>query len=285
MSDQTPRRRSSPWYVWVVGCCLGSLAVAVVGCALVFGVFSGLLLRLGAVQEAQKTSTQLVDVTGVPRVDIENFAGSVHVEPGVSGQVTVQATKHARDNTQDAAQRDLDSIGVSIQSSSDTITVHSAVQGDANLGPARSVDLLVTVPAQTDVEVQQGAGDVTMRGITGTLSVLLDAGNLDLASVTLTDQSSAQVRAGNVTFGGSLADGAGLTVQVTTGDVSATLPPAAATHIDAMTSSGRVSVSGWQLSSRRTLTLSQIAGDTAAHPTSMIVVRVGTGNVAITAGQ
>jgi hypothetical protein len=285
MSDETPRHRHSPWYVWVVGGCLGSLAVAIVGCALIFGVFGGLLLRLGAVQEARTTSSQVVAVTGVPRVDIENFAGSIHVEPGVSGRVTLQATKQARDNTQDAAQRDLDSISVSVQSSGDTITVRSAVQGDANLGPARSVDLLVTAPAQTDLQVRQGAGAVTMRGITGLVNATVGAGSLDLADMTLTGQSSAQVRSGNVTFGGSLADGAGLTVRVTAGDVSATLPQAAATHIDAMTSSGRVSVSGWQLSSRRTLTLSQIAGDTAAHPTSTLVVRVGTGNVAITAGQ
>ncbi|HEV2461641.1 MAG TPA: hypothetical protein VGS80_25070 [Ktedonobacterales bacterium] len=285
MSDEKPRRRHSPWYVWVVAGCLGSLAVATVCCALIFGVFGGLLLRLGAVQEAQTTTTRLVDVTGVQHVDIENFAGSVHVEPGVSGQVTVQAMKHARDNTLDAAQRDLYSISVNVQSSGDMITIRSAVQGDANLGPARSVDLLVMVPAQTDVQVRQGAGDVTVRGITGTLSALLDAGNLDLTSLTVTDQSSAQVRAGSVTFGGSLDPGATLSILVTTGSVSVSLPPATATHVDAMTSSGRVSVSGWQLSSRRTLTLSQIAGDTAVHPTSTLVVRVGTGNVAITAGQ
>jgi hypothetical protein len=285
MSDETPRRRHSPWYVWVVGCCLGSLAVTVVGCALVFGVFSGLLLRLGAVQEAQTTSTRTLNVTGTPQLAIDNFAGSVRVEPGADGQVTIQATKHARDNTPDAAQRDLGGIAVSIQSSGNTVSVRSGVAGNVDLGPTRSVDLLVTTPPQTNIQVRQGAGDVTLQGITGTVSATVDAGNLDLTAITLTGQSSAQTRAGGVTFGGSLADGASLSVLVTVGDVSVTLPPAAATHVDAKTSSGQMSVSGWQLGIRRSLTVAEVTGDTGPHATSTLMIRVGTGNVAITAGQ
>lgn len=277
------RRRGSSWYVWVIGGCLGTLAVLVVGCALVSGAVGGLLVRLANMREADASFTQTYTVTGRPQITMDDFAGTVTVEAGKADVVQVTGTKRARAETDNVAQSGLSSITVTMQQQGNGITVRASASGNA--GASRSVDLTLTVPAEADLNLRLAAGDVEISGVSGALTVAAEAGNVELRQVTAMGASQVSASAGDVTFAGALADGATLTLTVGNGDVSATLPSGTATHVQGQTQAGNASVTGWPLTTTRSGAATSVTGDTRANPTCTLVMTVSSGDITLRAAD
>ena len=82
----SPRRRSH-WYVWLIGGCLALLAVTILACAVLGGVFAGFLIRTANEVPVSETSQQTFSVTGTPSLDIQDTAGNVSVVAGSAGTV------------------------------------------------------------------------------------------------------------------------------------------------------------------------------------------------------
>jgi DUF4097 and DUF4098 domain-containing protein YvlB len=191
-----------------------------------------------------------------PRVRLANAAGRVRVE-GVeaSRSVDYEATRYAMGADPAAAKQRASEVPVDISREDSKIVIET--DGGENTG----ADYTLRVPTDSSVEVESGAGDVEVSGISGNVTVGAEAGDVRIGDVggglkvevprgdvsvgdVNTDTGSANlevgvgdvsfedlilgtleatVEVGDVTFSGRFSGGGRVSVQ--TGDIIARLPP------------------------------------------------------------
>lgn len=302
----TPPQRKISTTTRVLGGCLGCL-----------GVFIALTLVLGGITAAFgfsilrqdpliEQSSQSFAVTAPPQITVRSSAGNVRVEAGADGTVTVQITKSARGLSKDQERRDLNAMHVAVTQFGNTVTIDE--QNDKNaswlsLG-SRTLDLVITVPAQATLDEKLSAGNLEVSGITGQMTIEASAGNIGLHNVTLTGASRLSERAGNITFTGKLLPDANLTMENSAGNITfdgdlatnntlnahnsagnidLTLPETTSAHISAGTSAGNVHINGWDIPVSRETANASARGDTSTNPTNTITANNSAGNIDISA--
>lgn len=282
-SPHAPRAR---WYAWIAGGCIGLCILLVIGCALLGGAITGLIYTFANQKEATATASQTLVVGGTPTLDVTNTAGSITVERGRADEVKVVYTKRAHDISQSDARRALNAIAVTINQAGNTITVNVTSPNTASMEAFRSqhtVDITLTVPSTSNLQLQLMAGHLDVRDVSGTLASSVQAGNINLTGVSFVGNNSVRVGAGNVTVDGALQVGSTLDVRVATGNTDVTLPPNAATHIVAVTSVGNVTIAGWSITPIHSGTGATATGDTTLKPTSTLTIHADTGRINVLA--
>jgi hypothetical protein len=276
-----PPQRRSRWHIWLIGGCLALLALCVLACAVLGGVFAGFLIHVANQVSTSTTTTQTFSVTGTPSLDIKDTAGNVEVVTGDAGTVNVEVTKRARATTRDEADSDLNSIRVDVTQVGNTIRVTTSFDEGNGLARQRRVDLTITVPPTANVTAQVTAGQVSISDVGGLFDVSVLAGDLEMKGVTLADGSRLHVTTGDAQLSGTIPTGASLDVSVDTGEASLELPASTAAHLDARTNIGSIDVSGWNLSASKQNVGASAVGDLGTNPQGSITVRVQTGDIKI----
>ena len=107
---RAPRERHRPpsYVRWIAGLLVVFVVLAVV-CGGATAVFAAIAFNSAP---ASATVDKTFSVSGVPTLIIHGAAGSVHVNPGADGQITLHATKRVRALTHGQAQSALDAISV-----------------------------------------------------------------------------------------------------------------------------------------------------------------------------
>ena len=276
-------RRSSRWFVWMLGVVLGVILLALLACALVSGLVIGIAVKLANEVSATATSTQTYTVSGVPALDIHNAAGRVEVQQGVPGVVNIQITKVARDTSQSAAQADLDKLSVTITQSGDQLTLTSDFQDNSLFAGSSAVNLLISVPPEANIAADVTAGDVQLSDISGLMEITTGAGSASLQNVTPSDGSRIHVATGSVTLSGTIPTNASVDITVSTGDVTLRLPGDTQARLDARTNVGSININGWPLNATRMNRVGAKAnGPLGDSPTGAIHIRVDSGDISIT---
>lgn len=284
-TPRRPRRRGRRWFVWLIGCLLGVLLLALLACALVGGLVVGIALKLANEVTATTTTTQSFAVSQFPSLNIQNASGSLQVQQGPAGVVSVQITRSARDTSQSAASADLDGITVNTTQMGDTIAISTDFPDGSLFASSSSVNLLLTVPPNTTIAADVTAGDIQISGISGLFEVTGGAGDITLHDVALADGSSIHMAMGSVTMQGAVMANAAVDISVSTGDVNLQLPADTATQLDAHTSLGAIHVSGWPMPTTRINSLGTDAegplGAQATPTTGAIHIRVDSGDITV----
>lgn len=281
-----PHARQARWYAWIAGGCISLCILLVIGCALLGGAITGLIYTFANQKEATATASQTLAVSGTPTLDVTNTAGSITVVPGRAGEVQIAYTKRAHDVSQTDARRAVNAIELTISQAGNAITVIVRSPNTASMEAFRgqhTVDITLTLPAASNLQLRLAAGRVDVRDVTGSLTANVQAGNVNLTGVSLADDNTVRVGAGNVTFDGALLVGSTLDVHVATGNTDVTLPPNAATHIAAVTSMGDVTISGWPITPIHSGTGATATGDTTLKPTSTLTIHTDTGRISVLA--
>jgi len=208
----------------VVLLCL-CLAVAAVLVLSSFFISDARTLGPGTTMSAEESRTFAVEPGASLTVD--NFAGSVTVRAGGEGQIQVRAVRRA------ATSASSNRIQVRFDEAAGGLQIRT--MRPAGVLNAR-VDLEIQVPPGTPVEVETGAGNLEVRGVTGGLRAETGSGNVQ-----------AQGLAGGVDLGSGsgsveLQDVAG-DVAVDTGSGNVTLRGIDG-DLTAHTSSGSIRVEG-----------------------------------------
>ena len=112
------------------------------------------------------------DVGDQPRLVIVDFTGQVTILAGEADTIEVVATKRAN------SQNRLDSID--IQWSQDELGVEITARRGRTSGGRVSVDLDITAPPGTELELRLAAGDVRVEDIIGEIVVHTGTGDLDI---------------------------------------------------------------------------------------------------------
>jgi DUF4097 and DUF4098 domain-containing protein YvlB len=147
-----------------------------------------------------------------PRVRLTNAAGQVRVE-GVegSGSVEYEATRYAMAADPAAAKQRASEVPVDISREDSEIVIETDGGDDAG------ADYDLRIPAGGSVEVESGAGDVEVSGLSGNVTVGAEAGDVTVRDV----GGSVRVEApqGDVTVANINTDTGGAELEVGSGDV------------------------------------------------------------------
>jgi DUF4097 and DUF4098 domain-containing protein YvlB len=157
------RFRLSPLLLFFAALLLALLAVA------------GLLLwrSLGDNLSGTSVARDSIDSGPEPRVRLTNAAGQVRVE-GIEGldSVEYEVNKYAMGPDPAAAKREASDVPVDLSRQDSTFVL------ETDGGRGTGADYALRVPAGGAVEVESGAGDVEVSGLSGELKVLAEAGDV-----------------------------------------------------------------------------------------------------------
>jgi len=195
-----PRQKRNPWY-WMI-----------VGVVILVVIFGGLSVA-GLLLSRTVTETRTFSVSAQPALVLTEGNGSVHLQSGPAGQITVVAHKHIF-----AGNTDQVAIHYTLSGDDKTLTVST---DDGNNGLINlfswnvGVDFDVTAPGATNLNVKTGNGSVESHGITGQMQ--LSSGNGSIS----TDGGSGQITltAGNGSIQATGVNGL-MTIQAGNGSVT-----------------------------------------------------------------
>jgi len=222
--------------VWII-----VVAVLVVACCCVLAVAAGAVgwltgryaeigyepFDLGGLYRERIEKT--FEVGDAPSLDITNFAGSVTLRSGESGVVRVVATKKASSRSR------LDRIEVSVTERDGRVVIKAEESfSRSNV----SVDLEITAPAGSRVDVDLKAGEVDVRDITSRIDIHNGAGTVDVRGARGT--ARVQVGAGQITYEG--VPGGDCRFEIGVGEIILRLPTDLNVEVDASTGIGAVDV-------------------------------------------
>jgi len=125
------------------------------------------------VPEVREQVEQTFEVGSAATLEIDSFAGATIIRAGSDGTIHVRATKRAR------GQANLDAIVVELTQEGDRVQIqtrHPVPQSSGN----QRVDLEITVPANTDLDLKLGAGGVDVRDLLGAQHIEAGAGGITI---------------------------------------------------------------------------------------------------------
>ncbi len=159
------------------------LLVSLSACSALSGVDS-----LTGEVTAESEETQSVIVPGVPSLIVNHFAGNVTIRDGEADKITANLTRQSRLDDAAEAQAQLELITMNFTQSGTNVTLSVEGRDEADEGlDAATANLELLVPPGTVLEINQGAGNLTVEQPSSDVTVNLGAGN---ATVTLPDDAS-----------------------------------------------------------------------------------------------
>ena len=130
--------------------------------------------------EARDFKEETFDVSKMAQLELDNINGNISFKTGKPGQVIVRATRVARGDDAEEAQSRLGTMSVEIKRNGDAISVVAdvgTIKGSKKPAWAgKRVDFLVVAQEDISVKLTNGAGAITVAGITGGVSIT--AGNI-----------------------------------------------------------------------------------------------------------
>jgi hypothetical protein len=178
--------------------------------------------------------------------------GSIEVVSNNSGGNAIQVT---------ATVRNPDRVDYRVLQDGNTVSVISKSDEGFDFfgGGGSGVDLLVSVPRETDLEVESSNGAIVVTGITGLISGKASNGDVSItdsngdieirtsngrvALVDVSGQVQAQTSNGSISYSGTLRPGSANELQTSNGSIEVALVDTPGVEIAATTSNGRVSSS------------------------------------------
>jgi len=264
-------------------CCLGTVALLSARGYSGGGWLSSLGSWGPGLREESRGFTQEFRVDLPATLVVDNEVGQVTVRPGDVGVVTVETRYRARAGTTGAATRLLDSVGYETDASSDRVEIRVDLPSSM-VNAVVSVDLDITVPRETSVEVRNNVGEMQVTGVVGTLHLRGDVGEVRVRDVTLTGPSEVQASVGEVDFAGILPESGEVRITSQVGSVRVTLPAESQFFLDASTGVGDIDCD-FELQDREEDDnrgpASELRGRVGVNPAVSLYLRAGTGEVSL----
>ena len=220
----------------------------------VTSVWSGLLafvliLLIACGAGGDEILEQSFQVGDLPRLVVGADNGSVLVETGPEGTISVLSVISNKDD-----------VDLSVTADGDVVTVRSATTISGNLIGDRAegaVDFTITVPPDTVIEIGTAVGPITVKGVRAGGTITNGAGSIELRGVS--GEYSGGVGAGDIRvvdgdgsfrfttgvgsimFDGVMVSGGSNEFETGVGDVTMTFPEGGGVEIAAATSTGMIS--------------------------------------------
>ena len=241
---------------------------ALVGTLLGFGFGVGRVLRNSATEPART-----FPVSTRPALMLTSEAGSVTVTTkGSTKGIAVQATKYA------SFGGNLNAIQITYSQRGNTLNVAVHRSGRSAFFDSTSVDFMITVPPTTDLQIMTHAGDITVNGVSGKMSLRSLAGSIGATRASLTASSTFKTNAGGITFNGSLGTTGTYDFETNAGSIEMTLPGASSFQMNAAADVGTITTS-FPVSVRRSVVGSTANGKVGIAPQAILTLRTNAGSI------
>ncbi len=196
--------------------------------------------------EITATIGRTLEVADPAALAVDLPVGSLTVRTGEPGQIAVEATKRAWGRSTAEAQRTLDRIDVSIEPTATgvrvTVTGPDWQAGTSTTPRTPQVDLVVTVPEPTQLDLKVGVGRLAVDGVRGDVRITADVGEVELTDVQPVTALEVESRVASIRFEGTLTTGATYRMTSDVGRILLQLPPESAFQIEARSDIGDATV-------------------------------------------
>jgi DUF4097 and DUF4098 domain-containing protein YvlB len=173
MEEEMERNTRGLWvFVIVVLVFMGLCALAITAVAL--GALTLPSLDLGVSAPGQDRIERSFAVGASPSLTIKNFSGGVTVRAGEEGTIRVVAVKKGLSKSW------RDQITIDMTPEESGLVIETKKPSGLSIA---SVDLEITAPPDTRLNLQTGSGGVEVDGLTKDLSVDTGSGGIDLRNV------------------------------------------------------------------------------------------------------
>ncbi len=222
--EQRPRRRGSPW-LWLI--------IVLIAFALMGRIASPFFGPRPHPQSEQYLKPASFSVGIHPTIVINDNFGTIQVQAGSTNTVTFNPTQ------EDDGFGNTPQINYDPSPDGNTITVTVEDNGFGSSGQ-EGVNLDVIVPANANLQIKAGSGDIDVSGVNGQLSLETGSGSIDATQDTLSGQSTLNTGSGDITLVSSLDPHGSYRLETGSGDIEVTLPGNTSVHVDATTGSGEI---------------------------------------------
>jgi hypothetical protein len=246
--------------------------LALVGTLLGFGLGVG-----GAFRNSATEPVRTFSVGTSPALVLTSNAGSITINRGGTNSIVVRATKYAGfgGNFKD--------VTINYTQSGDTVNVAVQRSGTFNFFNSTSVDFTITAPPTTDLQITTNAGSINVRGISGKMSLISNAGSIGATQASLTDGSTFKTNAGSINFNGSIGMTGTYDFETNAGSIDMTLPGAASFHLNATTDVGTINTS-FQVSVNHSGAGAKAIGDVGSAPGATLTLSTNAGSITLNRG-
>lgn len=223
------------------------------------------------------TQTQTFSVSANPQLTIDDPVGTITVHAdGTSNQIIVQATKQS--DFPVGSNPNNTNVVYSPTSSGVAVTVSN--NNNNNFLNFVNVNLDVTVPADSNLQLKTNVGDIEVKGVSGQMTLNSNTGSITAENDVLTGSSTLKTNVGSVNFDGQITDGDTYDFQSNTGSVNVTLPASTTFHVDAKTNTGSIN-SDFPVGIQKSTVGAEVHADVGNSPTTTITMRTNTGSITI----
>ena len=267
---QKQNRRRSPW-LWVIALLV---IMALLG--------GGLGLPRGGYHFSKIGSAHTFSVGALPTIVINDDVGTIHVHTGgTNGNVLVQVTEanQGPGNNPDNGQ-----VSYNQDSASNSVTVNTH-SGPGFFG-SNSINLDVTVPTDSNLQIKTDTGEIDVSGITGQMSLSSGTGSIHAVQDSLSGQSVLKTDTGSVTFEGTIDPKGSYRFEANTGSVDVTLPGNSSFHVDASTDTGSINSDFPGVNVQHgDFTGASVHSDVGSSPGATVTLKTDTGSINLHQGR
>lgn len=264
-------------------CCLGAVGLFAARSSGDSGLFGWLGALNPTGREVTNTFEQQLRVDTPVTLVIANEVGRVTVRGGDVDAIVIRADVKARAGSATAANRLLEQVDFQASSSGNRAEIRVDLPSSM-VNASTSVDLHVTVPQRTSVDLRSNVGEVQVSGIEGTMQVRTEVGEVTIWDVALSGPSEAQASVGEVNFQGTLPPAGEVRLSAQVGEVRVTLPRESEFRLDASTGIGDIDCD-FALVDRveddNRGPASELRGRVGADPQVTLILRSGTGGMQV----
>ena len=199
------------------------------------------------------------------------------VNSGSTNHIVVQAKKYA------SFGGNLNNVQINYSQNGSTVNVAANSSGTFNFFNSTSVDFTITVPSNTDLQINTNAGTITVNGISGKMSLISNAGTIDATQATLTGSSTFKTNAGSINFNGAIGSTGTYDFETNAGSIDLTLTGSPNFHVNATTDVGSIN-SSFPLTVSHSSVGATANGDVGTAPQATLTLKTNAGSINLNKG-
>jgi len=239
-----------------------------------------LLVTAGVYQvnSTERVETRHFSVSEHPHIVVNNEVGTIHIKANkTTNSVTFQTKRHSK-----RFGKTTNESWISYEQSKEGNEIRADAERVYAPGTnlPQSIDFIITVPYNTDLEINTNVGDIWVTGICGQLSLLSDIGSIYVKEGFLSGNSLLKTNLGSVNFHEAIDPMGSFQLATQTGSVHVIVPDDTPFELDASTNFGNITtvVPDMKMAYR---TSSEVHGDAGVPPRASLKLSSITGSVSV----
>lgn len=151
-------------------------------------ILASILITAPLCAEIKDVETHSFDVDSPSRLEIEVDRSDISIRPGPANTIGFTITRKAKTNDEAKAAESFQASPSVFEQDGDGVRLKIESQEEASgwfskKPTALSIDVVVTVPARTEIQITSGSGDIELREVDGDHRIECGSGDIEFQSI------------------------------------------------------------------------------------------------------